>query len=242
MAWIYLAAQADSRLPWCPGCDPSPIVKSTPTAKAFFFRGWQMAPFQPRPSGTTCEHFDGTGIYPLSTSSMEARPARILALREVSTAWRATEAKWFSRCLDWSMKFDQPSCSWKTSLGFASSGLGSSSVDSPRSGMTVDGTFFPLMTWERRTRVKGCGLWPTPTARDYSSPGLSRSRRALERSRYAKPLSVVFKERHGYRLPASFCEYLMGYAPRHTVSAPWAMLWFRSARAKRSVASLDSPK
>jgi hypothetical protein len=103
--------------------------------------------------------------------------------------------------------------------------------------MIAGGTCYELAMWERPTKEKDGGSWPTPTARDYKSPGISAQRARRDKYRTALPLSVVFKERFGYRLPPSFVEYLMGYAPQHTVLEPWAMQWFRSARAKRFDAS-----
>ncbi|WP_299643171.1 hypothetical protein [Devosia sp.] len=84
------------------------------------------------------------------------------------------------------------------------------------------------------------GFWPTPCARDYRSPGTSVARSRMGGG--GQPLSVAFKQRFGHRLTASFVEYLMGYAPRHTALSPWATAWFRPARAKRSNASPASSR
>ncbi len=232
MAWTYLAESEASHSPWHPGLSPSPIVKLTDTAKECCCRAWLMGDYLEVQYGMTFHRSMAPCYQKTSTSFMEDHPARISVLLELSQAWMATEAKWFSKWLGWSLKFDRLLFFWKTSLGFAIEDFGQSSADSLRSGMIVAGMYYPLATAERPIKERDFGSWPTPTARDYKSPGISRSRRALDLNRYSMPLSVVFKMRHGYRLPPNFVEYLMGYGQQHTVLKPWAMQWFRSARAR----------
>ncbi len=235
MAWIFSPELGVWPSHSSPGSTPSLTVRSTDSAKECFCRVWLMGHFLEVRYGTTC-HRSLAPCYQLSTSSTEASPARTSALLALEKAWQESAASWFSRRYDWSLNYDQASSSWKTSLQFDSGDLLQSSGDWPNSGMTVAGTCWALTTWERRTKETDGGFWPTPTARDYRSPGVSRSRRALERNRFALPLSVAFKMKYGYRLPASFVEFLMGYVPQHTVLNPLVMQWFRSVRAKRSAA------
>lgn len=235
MAWIYLAGSVASLSRWLPGSDPSPIVKQTPTAKPYCCLEWPMAVCPRRLSGMTCAHSGATwsqggGV----TSFTAASPARTSALLAMERAWKASALGFSLRSRASFAIFDLLSSSWRTCQPSLFEGWIKSPESWPRAGMTVGGTCYELATWERTTRESAGGSWPTPTARDWKGPGLSRSRKALANSRRMLPLSVVFKERFGYRLPASFVEYLMGYAPLHTVCAPWAMQWFRSARAKPS--------
>lgn len=235
MGWTYLAESADSPSPWCPGSGQLPTVKTTDTLRGFFFHGWQTAPFPLHRSGTTCEHCDGTGIYPASTSSTGASPARTSALRALEQGWTASALGFSLRLSGSFARFDRATCSWRMLQPSLFEGSIASPVSWPRSGLIVDGICYELAMWERPKKEKDGGFWPTPTARGYKSPGLSRTRKAHATRRQALPLSVVFKERFGYRLPPSFVEYLMGYDPQHTVCAPWAMQWYQRKPERHSV-------
>ena len=68
-------------------------------------------------------------------------------------------------------KYSPDESMWKTSpdlqLNLKMEGQATSQkslVNFPRSGMTVDGTLYPLKTQAHRTCVNGGGLWPTPDA------------------------------------------------------------------------------
>ncbi len=232
MAWIYLAESEASPLPFRPGSSLGPIVKSTDTRRPFCFHEWQTWNSQSPRSGTMCERYPGA-CSPLLTSSLADSPVRTSVLLAMGEAWAASVLSFSLRLLDSSVRFDPATCSWKMLQPSLFEGSIASPPNFPRSGMTVGGTCLELAMWERPTKERGGGFWPTPTARDYRSPGVSRSRRALDKHRRSLPLSVVFKERYGYRLPPNFVEYLMGYAQQHTVLEPWAMRWFRGVRGKR---------
>lgn len=235
MAWIYLAESEDSPWPWRPGSDRSPTVSETDTAKLRFCRGCGTVQFHALQFGTTSprSYLSCCPDREL-TSSMAASPARTSLCAGLAKAWRASALDFSLRLRGSFARFDRPSSSWKTLQPSLFEGSIRSPPTWPRSGMTVAGTCYELAMWERPTKENAGGFWPTPTARDYKSPGVSAQRARRDKYRTALPLSVVFKERYGYRLPPSFVEYLMGYAPQHTVSAAWAMQWFRNAPAKRS--------
>ncbi len=165
MVWIYLAESADSPAPYCRGCDPSPTVKTSDTLRPFFFHGWRTAPFPPRPSGTTCEHSHGTGIYPESISSMGASLVRTLAVQVAERAWMARALSFSLRLFDSFARFDRDSSSWKTFQPSLFEGSIESPPQWPRSGMTVAGTAYELSTWERRTLETDGGYLPTPMAK-----------------------------------------------------------------------------
>jgi site-specific DNA-cytosine methylase len=56
MAWIFLAASAESHWPYRRGLDQSPIVKMTTMPRAFYCHDKPTAPCPMRQSGTTCGH------------------------------------------------------------------------------------------------------------------------------------------------------------------------------------------
>lgn len=234
MAWTYLAGSVASLSRWLPGSDPWPTVRQTPIARPYCCLEWPMAVCPQRLSGMTCVRSEATCFRVAATSSMAVFRAKTSALLAMEGAWKASALGFSLRLRASFAIFDRHSSSWRMCQPSLFEGWIKSPESWPRAGMTVGGTCYELATWEHTTRENAGGSWPTPTARDWKGPGLSRSRKALANSRRMLPLSVVFKERFGYRLPASFVEYLMGYAPLHTVCAPWAMQWFRNARAKPS--------
>lgn len=245
MAWTYLAESVDSHWPWHPGSGQSPTVKSIAIAKLCFCAGCETVCFLELLSGTTsprsylscCPERRGGGA---STSFTADSPARTSALRAFERGWKVSALGYSLRLSGSFAIFDRASFSWRTCQPSLFEGWTASPSSFPRSGMTHDGTCYALAMWERRTIENDSGFYPTPLAMDYRGPGLSRQRLARSRDNRSLPLSTAFKIRHGYRLPASFVEYLMGYAPRHTVLEPWAMQWFRSVRGKPSAASRDS--
>lgn len=239
MAWIYLAASADSASPWNHGCEQSPTVKTTDTLNPFCFHEWQTASSLSLPYGTMCELYTGE-CFPELTSSLADSPAKTLALQAMEKAWVESALSFSLRLQDSRARFDRDSFSWKMLQPSLFEGLIESPPNFPRSGMTVGGTCYELAMWERPIKENDGGSWPTPVARDSRSHGQSNSRRRLDKHRTSLPLSQVFKDRFGYRLPPNFVEYLMGYVPRHTVLDAWAMQWFRSARAKPSKDSQGS--
>lgn len=239
MAWIYLAESEDSRLPWRLGCGQLPIVRSTDTRNPFCSRAKQRVACRWLRYGMTSGACAPTCSLQWTSSTADSL-ARTSALLVLARAWKENALGFSLRLRDSFARFDQATSSWRMLQRSLFEGSIASPPNFPRSGMTVDGTCYELAMWARPTKENAGGFWPTPTARDSRSPGLSRTRKALDVRRQAMPLSVVFKERFGYPLPASFVEYLMGYDPQHTALEPWATQWFRSARAKRSGVSRDS--
>lgn len=177
MAWIYLAGSVASLLRWLPGFDQSPIVKTNATAMPYCCLEWPMAVCQRRLYGMTCEHSEEHKL-PESKSSMVDFPARISALQEMESAWKASEADYFLRSQDSLAKYDQASCSWKMCLPFGPVGPMLSPEDWPASGMIVDGECYPLSMWERRTSGKDGGYWPTATDSKSSRNATVKDRKA----------------------------------------------------------------
>ena len=73
--------------------------------------------------------------------------------------------------------------------------------------------------------------WPTPTARDYRSPGVMKSRLKWKTG---MSLSFFYKRNFGVNLPATVPEWMMGFRRGHTVLELWARQWYRSRLGKRS--------
>lgn len=248
MAWIYLAASAESQQLWHPGCDQSPTVKSTNTAVECCCREWRLGMFQSHQSGTTLHRYDGPCYQTdQSTSSTADSPARISVLRAMVRAWLASAAAWFSRYFGSSVKSGRPSFSSKTCRPLGPAAENEWSKNWPRSGMTVDGTCYPLTTWERRTRGNAGSSWPTPRAADAEKNQRSMSGILNEVARKGAPQDLISAVRlrptqsavrvetpAGGQLNPQWIEWLMGYPLGWTVSEPWAMPLSPPRRGKRS--------
>lgn len=234
MAWIYLAVSEASPLLWNPGCAPSPIVKMNPMLRLFSYRECTKGTCPSLQSGKTCEHFEVRIFWDSLTSSTAAFHARTSVLQDLRRVWMASDPACFSKSSDWLANFDPNSCSWKTSQLSLGWGKTEWSMSSLRWGTTSGGRFYLPARLEPRTCAKDGGYLPTPTARDYKSPGVSRTRKANIEKRQGMPLSVVFRQIFGRRLHATFVEWMMGYAPKHTVLEDWAMRWIHERRGRRS--------
>lgn len=168
MGWTYLAESEDSPLPWHPGLDLSPIVKTIDTPRECCSPVCETEPCPWRQSGMMCAIFKAA-LFQGSTSSTVVSLARTSALRAMEQAWQESEAAYFLRSRDSLARFDQASSSWKTCLPFGPVGPTLLPEDWPSFGMTVAGECFPLLTWERRTSESdgGCSQGAMiPTATD----------------------------------------------------------------------------
>lgn len=233
MAWIFLAALADSASHSSHGCEPSHTVSETDTLKLCCCREWLMADSTELLYGTML-HRSEDQCFQVSTSSSEDSHARTSLLQDVVRAWLASEADFSLRSSDSLATFDRDLFSWRTSQLSIIEDLNEFSWSSLRSGMTVAGRLYRLESSAPRTSERDGGYLPTPTARDYKSPGLSRQRKAKVSRGQGMPLSAHFKDRFGLNLHPTFVEWMMGFDQRHTACDVWATQWFHSKREKRS--------
>lgn len=178
MVWIYFQGMEESRKPFRDMSGPSLTVKSSDTLKESFFHECSKdKSHSPRfgmtltPSKDQCSH--------PSTSFTEGSPARTFQSQDAEKVWTESEAVFFSRSQGSSAKYDPDSCSWKMfQLSLTGDPAELSENWSP-SGMTVDGVFYPLQTWERTTRGQDGGCWPTPTAQDFKKLGPNSKQQGL---------------------------------------------------------------
>lgn len=239
MAWTYLAELEDSRSPWLPGSGRSFIVKSTDTLRPFCFLGWPDQNCLTHLSGMTSGPCVPSTCRP-SISSTAGSPARTSALWELARAWTASDPVSSSKSSDSLANFDRDSFSWRTSQLSLFGGSTAFSWSSMRWGMTHGGRLYQPQRWEPVTCGRDGGFVPTPTAQDYKSPGVSKSRRANIEDRRGIPLSQWFKVTFHMNLFPGFVEWMMGYPLKHTALEDWATQWFRPQRGRPSRASRAS--
>lgn len=231
MAWIFLAASEDFQSHSESGLSPSPIVRSIGMPRLSSCLECTTGPCIPRRSGTMLEPSEAQCCQK-SISSTEVSHARISLLQEMERVWREREANFFLKSSDWLASFDRGSYSWKTCQLSLIEDLSEFVWSSLRSGMIVAGRLYQPVSLEPHTCAKGGGYFPTILARDFKSPGVSRTRKANLKERRSIPLSLWFKETYGISLHPIFGEWMMGYRLKHTALSPWAMQWFRNKRKK----------
>jgi len=168
MGWIYLAESEESPSLSIPGFEPSRIANASDTHKAFYFQECAKVCFIERPSGMTCALSELTS-WAVSTSLLEASPARTSALQEMESAWVASDPVCSSKLSDSLAIFDQDSFSWKTSQLSLFGGLTEFSWSSLRWGMTRAGQLSQPLKWEPHTLENVGSYLPTPLAEDCGS-------------------------------------------------------------------------
>ena len=102
-------------------------------------------------------------------SCAEVSPVRIFLALAEALGSRANAADFGRSLRDSFACFDPTTSSWKTSQCCWLEGLQRYSDNWPRSGMTHNGTAYPLPTLAPLTDVTEYGLLPTPTATPYGS-------------------------------------------------------------------------
>lgn len=232
MAWIFLVESEGSASHSSHGSEQSHTVSETDTLKLCCCREWLLTSSTELQSGTTLHRSAGP-CFQVSTSSSADSHVRTSLLLELAQDWKESEAVCFLRSSDSLATFDQDSFSWRTSQLSLLEDLNEFSWSSLRSGMIVAGRLYQPENLAPRTCAKDGGYVPTPTARDFKSPGVSRTRKANIEQRRGIPLSLWFKEVFGINLHPTFVEWMMGYRLKHTGLDAWAIQWFRNKREKR---------
>lgn len=269
MAWIYAAESAQSAKPWRPGCGQSPIVKSTLRPGEFFCPANIEAKSTLHQCGMTFELFEDSWCRELILSP-QVFPARTSRLPDVAKAWRASKAQFFGKLSDLPLKQKRLLFFSKTSgpvfgnlsrpsemrLKVLDTSAGTVFFPPPTSelGTSVsDGSCWPTSTasragWQcggpagrkRPKRYSIESLWkmgrlPTLTAREWRSAG-----HASDLARKNPSVSTYWKETTGTNMPASFCEWIMGFRIGATAFEPWAIPIRPRSTGKRSKSSQDS--
>lgn len=239
MAWIYLAASEESLLPFNPGCDLSPTVKTTDMRSLSFCPECATVLFHELQSGTMCERCLGEWSQGQLILSTAGSPARTSALRDLEQVWAESEAGYSLKSQDWLANYDRDSSSWKTSQLSLLEDSPTYVWPSLRSGTIVDGRLYQPQKLEPSIFENDGSYLPTPTACDYGknvgrkSDGITPSGRDRH--------SLTVRARRGEipnhprgKLNPEWLEQAMGYPIAWTELTAWAMQWFRPKRGKRS--------
>ncbi len=232
MAWIYLAESGGSHWDSKIGFALNTIVSSTLTHKAFCYPECQTEACPSRPFGTMCEHLRANNWKAPSTLSTADSPARTEVLQALASAWVVSEVSFFGKLSDSPKSLVQHLFSSKTRKGKTkATKLKPCEMRLNVLGINAGTVILRPRTSEQITIESAGFYWPTPTARDYRSPGVMKSRLTWKTG---MSLSFWYKRTFGANLPATVPEWMMGFPRGHTVLEPWAMQWFRSKRKSRS--------
>jgi len=196
-------------------------------------------------------------------SSVGDSPARTSASPGPEADWPASDPGCGPNTCDSFASYDPDTSSWRTSQRSWLEGWERFSATWPRAGMTRSGTASQLKPLAPTTREIASGLWPTPTvngnynrkgasatsgdglatavrrwptptARDYRSPGTpERLARAKRESSRGQPLT----EEVGGQLNPTWVEWLMGYPTGWTELKDWGTASSRRSRSGSAVAS-----
>ena len=165
MAWIFSRALEGLPSRCKTGLAPPLIAKSTPIVKVSSCKECKKGICPVHQFGTTFEHYQQTNYQQL-TSSMVGFPVKISRLQELKRAWNESEAVFFSKFYESSMKRKLPSYSLKTSQTLGQKEQSEFVKNWPKEGMIVGGVIYPLQMWERGIKEKDGSYWATPSAQE----------------------------------------------------------------------------
>jgi hypothetical protein len=240
MAFLYLAASAESTSPWLPGSGQSPTAIRIDSAKACSYPGCLQANCQsPRFAMTCARSREPISWATAQTSFTVGFRARTSVLRELELAWAASEADLSLRSCASLASANPDSSSWKTYQLSLFGGSTDFFWESMRWGLMRDGQLFQPQRWEPSIFVNDGTYLPTPTACDYGknvgrkSDGITPS----GRDRWSLTVRARRGELPGHpkgALNPEWIEQAMGYRIGWTAIADLAIPFIQKPRAKRS--------
>lgn len=178
MSWLYSRALVEAySADICSDGAQSAPSSGNHTPQAYLSQDKMKAFSRLSRSGMTCKLLtDGHGEA-LLTSYLVGSHAKTSQSPEKAQASTASDRACGGTWHESSMKYDRDSHSWKTHRHLFDEVLPESSVILPKSGMTVDGVLWELMTSARRTEEKESGYWLAPTAMQTNeTPGTFQAR------------------------------------------------------------------
>jgi len=233
MSWLYsraLVEEFSAATSWDGA--PSAPLSVMPTQHKFLRNGKTIEPSQLSRFGLTCAVLTedrGEALLTWFRADSRVRTYQLPGMARASTVpAQASGVKW----LESSARYDLVGSSWKTHQCLWEEALPWSSVILPSWGMTRNGLVYQHPTARRPISVTVSGLWPTPVARDYRSPGRSRLERTGGKQGECLPQVV------GGPLNPTWVEWLMGWPTGWTDLKPLAMDRFHEWQRQHSLSSL----
>ena len=239
----------------------SPIAKSTTTPEQYWQAEYQRASFLLLQFSEMLDHFEVSLALPILSS--EDSHVRTLALREMESAWRESEADFSLRLSGSQRKLHQRLSFWKTYPQLELADFDKLSEHLPKWGMIVGGRVYLPQALEPLTKGSVGSYLPTPTAQSYGTnqteskcakvrPSLdTMARKNLWPTPTARDYKDspkqkhrghrddsklpmrVYKETSGGHLNPTWVEWLMGLPLEWTALRPSAMAWFLCKSKRR---------
>ena len=242
MSWLFSQALVEEfSLGTCWATEPSAQLNVMPTPRPFWRNDKTMDSSDLSQFGLTSALLTATRGEELLIAYRAASRAKTSAVQELAPACQANAAacgqKWFG--LFW--KLDHESCEWKTPQSSLLEDSESFSQTWPRSGSMRSGMCFLRPTLAPTTYANASGLLPTPTKSwGRSGPGLSNNLNNLRMSLGVTHTTLAIVEAVGWRWPATFVEWMMGWPLQWTALQPLETGKFQEWQQQHSPRSLRS--
>lgn len=194
------------------------------------------------PATTTCAPSQpmlfGETELPL-TSSVAGSRAKTLAVQDLCSVWKASEAYYGKKSPVLLANLDPDLSSWKTSQGCLVSGWETFSGGWPRSGMMRSGTVYRLQPLEPPTNGIASGLLPTPRKGMRPRPCLKEFQAlrdglpvAFERLEAVLFAVMRVSPRSGLMVSPRFVERMMGFPIHWSSTGLWPSVTLSSRRSR----------
>ncbi len=191
---------------------PSAPLKSMNTVGGFSCSAKMMDAWSRFQSGETSEPLTACRGVALSMSSAEGSPARTSAMQDIGPVSRVLDQGCGLKCSGSFARFDQDTCSWRTSQLCLSGEWAEFSETWPRQGTWDDTAAWELQTLAETTSESEFGFLPTPrasmTARFYSRKNLKGRTMA---NNLEERLAQMHPEHIGKPINLDWLDWLMRY-------------------------------
>lgn len=209
---------------------------STPTPEAFYWPDKTTEHSRLSRFGMTSEPLMADRGAALLTWFLADFHAKTSAQPAEVTGWTASEVGSGRKWLGLLARYDHDSLSWRTPQCSLVEGLDEFSATWPRWGSMRTGECYRRQTLAPTTFASVSGLLPTPTkswAR--RGPGLSNNLNNLRMQLGVTQDCLAIVEAVGWRWPASFVEWMMGWPTQWTALKPLETAKFQEWQRQHSV-------
>ena len=235
MSWLYSRALVEEfSAATCSDGARSALSSGSPTPRAFLPPDRMTAFSRPSRFGMTFGPLTDDLGAELLTWFLAASRARTSARQERAQALTVNDLASGEKWRELWARFDPCTCTWRTLQPSFLEDSDESFRTWPRWGMSANGECWALPTLAPITSAIDSGLLlPTPTKSwAISGPGLSNNMDKLRMSLGTTQASLQIVSAVGWRWPAGFVEWMMGWPVRWTALQPLATDKCRSVQQR----------
>lgn len=230
MSWLFSRALVEEFSEGtCLGGEPYAQLNVMPTPHKFWRNDKTMEFSSLSRFGLTLNLLTEQDGEELLMSFLEGSRARTLALPVLGPGWRESAVASGLNSSASLAKFDQNTSSLRTAQPSLLEDLIEFSPTLPVSGLMLDGRCYQLPTAAVITKESGRGSLPTPL-KSWGSrgPGLSNNLENLRACLGMTQRTLAIVKAVGWRWPASFIEWMMGWPIHWSALKPLEMAKFQS--------------